>query len=83
MKVHEYGAAGLTVVSTKLPGLLEFSESNIVKLVEDKDFVDEVVRQLNLFTPLLSITSSDFSSAKSWKNRIAQILELLNRTYNS
>jgi len=83
MKVHEYGAAGLTVVSTKLPSLLEFSESNIVKLVEDKDFVDEVVRQLNLFTPLLSITSSDFSSAKSWKNRIAQILELLNRTYNS
>ena len=83
MKVHEYGAAGLTVVSTKLPGLLEFSESNIVKLVEDKDFVDEVVRQLNLFTPLLSNTSSDFSSVKSWENRIAQILELLNRTYSS
>jgi hypothetical protein len=83
MKVHEYGSAGLTVVSTKLPGLLEFSESKVVKLVEDEDFVDEVVRQLNLFTPELSIASSDFSSLKSWKNRIAQVLELLNHTYES
>jgi hypothetical protein len=83
MKIHEYGAAGLTVVSTGLTSLTNFRGSSEIRVVDDKYFVDEVLKELRLFTPEKSLACSNLSLVKSWKNRINHILEILDLTYGS
>lgn len=73
MKVYEYLASGLAVVSTDLPSLKMVSDEDI-HVVNESEFVDRVVASLP--TSKAQIASrKQRASAHSWEKRTAAALE--------
>lgn len=77
MKIHEYGAAGLYVVSTKLPSLKNLNDMPGLACVDPANFVQEVKLQLENFTVLKSYSYSQYSMVKSWEDRIRTVVQKL------
>lgn len=74
MKVYEYMAAGLEVVSTPLPSL---RESPGLRLCTSKEFVASVIEALSAFDEVSASERSRVADEHSWHRRIDQALELL------
>jgi glycosyltransferase involved in cell wall biosynthesis len=78
MKVHEYLAAGLLVVSTDLPSLEGLHSPGLERVTPD-GFVAAVQQALDIFSPAHSRAASDGSLEHSWTRRVAQAAELVDQ----
>ncbi len=77
MKIHEYGAAGLCVVSTMLPSLKNLVDMPGLIFSDPSNFAENVRKQLENFSDTYSNSISIYSIEKSWKNRIIEIVKIL------
>lgn len=73
MKVHEYRASGLRVVSTRLPSLVNAQYEGLT-LTDQADFAGAVVREYGL-APL--VLSDEALGKVSWDRRLAQVRAVL------
>lgn len=78
MKVYEYLAAGLEVVSTRLPSLLE-DEIYGLRILSPTEFTAGVVDAFNKFDEASAERRRQSAEPFSWKNRIADAARLVNQ----
>lgn len=78
MKVFEYLAGGLPVVTTPLVSLLDREHPGLI-IREGSAFVDDVRHELNNFSDVESYERSDYAQRFSWSSRIAQAVALVER----
>jgi hypothetical protein len=77
MKIHEYGATGLCVVSTMLPSLKNLVDMPGLIFSDPSNFAENVKLQIENFSVSNSDAVSIYSIEKSWKNRIIEIVKIL------
>lgn len=74
MKVYEYAAAGLKIVSTPLPSLLT---NNVVTVTTPERFAETALQSANDFSIEDARTQSALARPHSWEHRLAQVQELI------
>ncbi len=78
LKMHEYLAAGLPVVSTPQPAVLPFSE--VVAIAENADkFVNLIEEELMTNSPHKIATRVAVASENSWERRVAEMNLLIDQ----
>jgi teichuronic acid biosynthesis glycosyltransferase TuaH len=77
MKIYEYLASGLAVVSTTLPSLNEVKDEDILKVTNDQ-FVDTVLEALTIDDTKVEARRRR-ASLHSWEARTMQALAVINR----
>ena len=75
MKTYEYLAAGLAVVSTKLPALAQTDE--VVQVDDAEAFVAALDHELSADTPERRAARSAAAQEHSWEGRVEQLLRAL------
>ncbi|MGF9648057.1 glycosyltransferase [Pseudarthrobacter oxydans] len=76
MKVYEYLAAGLSVVSTDIESLTESAITGL-DVVEARNFADSVRKSLKEFDEEQAKIRSEQAKSNSWENRIKDAVRLL------
>lgn len=76
LKVYEYLAGGLSVVSTRLPSL-EGVDAPGLALADSADFVAACVGGISDFSTNEAATRSEAARSQSWERRTEEALELL------
>lgn len=76
LKVYEYLAAGLSVVSTPLPSLLSGDRYGIIT-AEYGAFAHAVRGAVSAFTETEASARRDVASKHSWERRVEQVCELI------
>jgi hypothetical protein len=78
MKVYEYLSAGLSVVSTPLPSLMDQPIEGL-HITPPAEFVSTVTRELDLFSEAAAAARTAAARPHSWSARTEAALELLHR----
>lgn len=78
LKLNEYLAAGVPVVTTKFSDdLNEFA--HIVQVVSDtKIFADAVLKQIDYDSPAKRLARTEVASANSWESRVKEFWRIIN-----
>lgn len=78
MKVYEYLATGLNVVSTALPSLADKALEGLTIASDEESFVNSVLQSVRDFTPDAATQRSDIVQEHSWESRSRDAVELIN-----
>jgi glycosyltransferase involved in cell wall biosynthesis len=77
MKVYEYLAAGLPVVSTRLPALAEVTE--IARAGDAVELAARIEGELSQDSPALRLERSRAAAGHSWEVRLEQLDEAVRK----